>query len=167
MNQLFQKVTQTLKAEVGLKCTEQQVTNKWKSLKRSYKDIQDHNNKSGNDKKTHPFQNELDEIFKQKPTITPVATASSSTSSEESGKECKNEKKGIKRKHPHPHDDKSPEKECRSKIRHTQVSEVVSFLKNYAEKQEKRYVEESNRQERMHAERLSVFKDLIDAMKNK
>ena len=121
---MFQKLTQTLNAEVGLKCTEQEVINKWKSQKRSY--ILSHNNKSGNDKKTHPFQNELHEIFKQKPTITRVATASSSTSSEESGKECKNEKKGIKRKQPH--DDKSPEEECTPKIRHTQVSEIVSFL---------------------------------------
>ena len=81
MTQVFQKVTESLKAEVGLKCTKQQVANKWKSFKRSYKDVKDHNNKSGNDKKT----------------INPVTTASSSSSNvcEETGKE----KREMKRKH--------------------------------------------------------------------
>ena len=43
VNQMFQMITETLQAELGLQCSEQQVNNKWKSIKRSYKDIQDHN----------------------------------------------------------------------------------------------------------------------------
>ena len=102
-------------------------------MKRSLKDVKDHNNKSGNDKKTHPFQNELDVILKTKPTISPVATASSSSSTvcEESGKE-KSAKREMKRKHQL--DEKSNEEESTSKTRHTRVPEVVLFLKSFAGK---------------------------------
>ena len=49
------------------------------NLEGSYKDVKDHNSKSGNNKKMHPFQNVLDEILKTKPTISRVATSSSSS----------------------------------------------------------------------------------------
>ena len=66
MNQLFRDIASKLARELGMSCTEQQASNKCKSLKRSYKDIEDYNNKSGNDRKTHPFQSELDAILKKK-----------------------------------------------------------------------------------------------------
>ena len=165
MNQLFRDIASKLARELGMSFTEQQASNKWKSLKRSYKDIEDYNNKSGNDRKTHPFQSELDAILKKNPNITPVATASStsSTSNEEGKDREMNDKKGKKRKHTL----ETNEEESVVKSRHTQVSEVVAFLKDYAEKQEKRYEEESSRQERMHNERMGIFKELINTFKDK
>ena len=71
-----------------------------------------------------------------------------------------NDKKGKKRKHTL----ETNEEESVVKSRHTQVSEVVAFLKDYAEK---RYEEESSRQERMHNERIGIFKELINTFKDK
>ena len=46
-------------------------------MKRDYRSVIDHNNKTGNDIKTHPYLDEMNEIFGHKPTLKPVAVASS------------------------------------------------------------------------------------------
>jgi len=47
------------------------------NMKRDYRSVIDHNNKTGNDRKTHPYLDEMNEIFGLKPTVKPVAVASS------------------------------------------------------------------------------------------
>ncbi|CAH1170822.1 unnamed protein product [Phaedon cochleariae] len=51
---------------------------KLRSLKKTYKAIKDHNNKSGNDRKTWQYFNIMDDIFSKKAWCMPVAVASSS-----------------------------------------------------------------------------------------
>lgn len=48
-NSLWQAITKELNGE-GLKLTKQQIINKWKSLKKKYKEINDHNSKTGADR---------------------------------------------------------------------------------------------------------------------
>ena len=144
--------------DTGVVADEGQCCNKWKSLKRSYKEVRDHNNKSGNDRKTHPFQKELDEVWLAKPNITPVAIASSSTGNHEEPPEPI-EPTSKKRKGEHLDKDGGKTK------RHSGVSEVVNFLHGYAEKQEKRYTEETSRLQKMHDDKMGMFKNLMDALK--
>ncbi|XP_018405844.1 PREDICTED: uncharacterized protein LOC108782162 [Cyphomyrmex costatus] len=66
-----------------LKCKGHNITGlmcaaKLRSLKKTYKSIKDHNNKSGNDRKSWQFFEIMDEIFSKKAWCVPVAIASSS-----------------------------------------------------------------------------------------
>ncbi|EGI63034.1 PREDICTED: uncharacterized protein LOC105148519 [Acromyrmex echinatior] len=54
--------------------TGQQCKNKI-GLKKTYKNVKDYNNKSGNNKRTWPYF-EMDEIFRQKPWVTPILDSS-------------------------------------------------------------------------------------------
>ena len=47
------------------------------NMKRDYRSVIDHNNKTGNDIKTHPYLDEMSELFGLKPTAKPVAVSSS------------------------------------------------------------------------------------------
>ena len=40
-----------------------QVETKWKNATKKYRDVADHNNVSGNDRKTCPFYDELSEVL--------------------------------------------------------------------------------------------------------
>lgn len=55
-----------------------QVSNRYKTLMRSYKQVVDNNKKTGSAEKTHAYKNELGEVLKDYPKIRPVHTLSSS-----------------------------------------------------------------------------------------
>lgn len=57
--------------DFNVSATTDQVSNKWKSLLRGYKAVKDNNRKTGASKKTHPYENELDEILENDPNVTP------------------------------------------------------------------------------------------------
>ncbi|KAJ8300619.1 hypothetical protein KUTeg_022138 [Tegillarca granosa] len=80
---LWDKISNKLKG-YGYTYTSEQVAGRWKSLLRAYKNIRDHNNKSGNSAKSYEFEKELDEIFAADPAVTPKFTLETkpSTSSE-------------------------------------------------------------------------------------
>ena len=63
-------------------------------MKRDYRSVIDHNNKTGNDIKTHPYQDEMNEIFGHKPTLKPVAVASSMVKNQME----KTQRKGLKQR---------------------------------------------------------------------
>ena len=50
---------------------------RWKTLVTGLKKTKDHNNKSGNDRKTCAFEKELDIMFEGNPSIKPAASSSS------------------------------------------------------------------------------------------
>lgn len=59
--------------------TAEQCDIKWKSLKRTYKSIKDHNKKTGNDRRKWEFFYALDKFLGKKPEVTPVAVCSTAT----------------------------------------------------------------------------------------
>ena len=63
--------------EKGYAYNSEQVSGRWKSLTRAYKNVKDHNKKSGNNKKSFEFESQMDDLFGDDPTIVPVVTASS------------------------------------------------------------------------------------------
>lgn len=63
---------------MNLHLTEIQVSNRYKTLMRSYKQVVDNNKKTGSAKKTHSYENELGKLLKDNPNIRLVHTLSSS-----------------------------------------------------------------------------------------
>lgn len=75
---VWMKIATQLTKTTGKKITPEQVDNKWKGFKKTYKKIKDHNNTSGSDRKQWEFFNAMDDLLGKKPEITPVAVCSSS-----------------------------------------------------------------------------------------
>ncbi|XP_047520457.1 uncharacterized protein LOC125059859 [Pieris napi] len=74
--QVWNKISQDMKKK-GYDVTGPQCHSKIRSLKKTYKSTKDHNNKSGNNRKTWQFYDIMDEIFGKKAWCNPVAVASS------------------------------------------------------------------------------------------
>ena len=55
-----------------------QCEGKWKTLTQAFRKCEDHNSKSGNDRRECPFYEELSEVYGYRPNVWPYATASSS-----------------------------------------------------------------------------------------
>lgn len=58
--------------------TWEQVENKWKGLRRTYKKIKDNNNSTGRAHQSWEFFDKMDEIFSRRPETNPISRASSS-----------------------------------------------------------------------------------------
>ena len=72
---LWEEIAREMR-EQGYDYTGPQCETKFKNLKQGYTKTVDHNNKSGNDKKTCPYFEELSHIFVMTPCVTPVALCS-------------------------------------------------------------------------------------------
>lgn len=75
-NDIAKRMTEKGYSYSGIQCS-----NKWKTVKREYKNTVDHNNKSGNDKKSCKFYEELNDLYGTKPSTTPSYTMESTQSS--------------------------------------------------------------------------------------
>ena len=73
---IVEKMAKTL-AEAGFTRTFSQVREKIKQLKQNYKKIKDNNNKSGNNRKTCKYFEELDKILGDRPITTPPSVIES------------------------------------------------------------------------------------------
>lgn len=72
------EIAANINKEMNLHLTEIQVSNRYKTLMRSYKQVVDNNKKTGSAKKTHSYENELGKLLKDNPNIRLVHTLSSS-----------------------------------------------------------------------------------------
>ncbi|XP_074114033.1 uncharacterized protein LOC141537097 [Cotesia typhae] len=70
------KISDQLRAH-GHNVTGPQCQSKFSGMKKTYKKIKDHNNKSGNSAKHWPYLTLMDELMGDKPFISPLATCSS------------------------------------------------------------------------------------------
>lgn len=61
---MFQEIAANINKEMNLNLTEIQVSNRYKTLIRSYKQVENNNKKTGSAKKTHAHENELGELLK-------------------------------------------------------------------------------------------------------
>ncbi|XP_033758049.1 trihelix transcription factor GT-3b-like [Pecten maximus] len=178
---VWDNISTVLKSS-GYTITGEQVAGKWKSLTRAYKNVKDHNNKSGNDTKTFEYEEELDTILKYDPVITPKFTISSSSASSSSA--SSSTMKRPRSTSPSLDTDEeiddnfSVTSQCseesgsssskvivkeKPKSKHPRRSngnEVVEVFKTYVQDQK----EEWKKRERMHEERLDVMKSLVKAL---
>nr|XP_012216362.1 PREDICTED: uncharacterized protein LOC105668519 [Linepithema humile] len=61
---------------------------KFSGLKRTYKTVKDHNNKSGNGTRKWPFLSHMENLLGSKPFMSPVSTISSTGKGSQSPSEC-------------------------------------------------------------------------------
>lgn len=75
---LWMKIATEINKVTTQKYTPEQIDSKWKGLKRTYKKIKDHNNRTGNNAKKWDFFAAIDAFMGKKPEIQPIAVCSSS-----------------------------------------------------------------------------------------
>ena len=154
---------------------------KWKSLTSAYPKAVDHNNRSGNDRKECAFFNELSDVYGYRPTVNPVATASSSGKGDSLSGNTKGEDKGegneivclvpspsgTKRKLAGQDDSTIPKVKSR---RRKSTDEMVSWLdecKKEKAAQEEQRLKEMKDMHREQMELLGGFLEVLKDMKNK
>lgn len=158
---LWEEITKSLNSR-GYNYTTKQVEGRWKTLTAAYRRVKDNNNSTGRGKKTLEFEQELDEIFAErhdtKPTFV-ISSSSPSASSSSSATEVAelsdsgepSEKVGVGK---------------RKRKSQSASTKVIDFLKDYGEQEDKREKERMEKAERMHGEKMSLFKSLLDVMNN-
>lgn len=75
---MWLKIAVEIGKTTGKVYTADQVDNKWKGLKKTYKNIKDSNNKSGNKANKWEFFYAMDCFMSKKPEVAPLAVCSSS-----------------------------------------------------------------------------------------
>lgn len=75
---MFQEIAASINTEMNLNLTEIRVSNRYKTLMRSYIQVVDTNKKTGSAKETHAYENELRELLKVNQNSRPLHTLSSS-----------------------------------------------------------------------------------------
>lgn len=126
-----------------------QCQSKFGGLKRTYKSIKDHNNKSGNGTRTWPYFTLLDGLLGVKPYISPIATVSSTGKRDQPEEESSSSSTSTS----------SP---CRDhpKKKQNYLSPIDKVLSSI---EENRKVAEANREKR-HREKMDQKKEAIDLL---
>ena len=130
----------------------EQCEGRWKTLVRSVKKVSDHNSKTGNSLKTHPFEKQLDFLVK-KPNIRPSYVIESTNDSDSDFSEGN---KSLS----------APPAPTAAKRKRSNVSEVLDALKEHIALQDKRHEENMKKQDEMHNERMTVMKGFLEVFKD-
>ena len=86
---MWQKIVEVLNIN-GCPATWIQAESKWKNLTKRYRDTVDHNNVSGNGRRTCQFFEELSDIYGYRPNVNPVVTMSTITPPKRKADEIEN-----------------------------------------------------------------------------
>lgn len=158
-------------AEKGYSYTAEQVNGRWKSCVRAYKNIKDHNNKSGNDKKEYEFQKELDAIFGNDPIVQPVKVLTSGRKRKLDDDNAYNSDEDAQQQQINTSSELTPPSldavpstsgtQCKTRSTAKDLTKVVS---DYIQYQKDEKLQAVNRQKQMHSEKMQKFDSLIDVM---
>ncbi|XP_012217563.1 uncharacterized protein [Linepithema humile] len=152
---IWDEISITL-VEKGHLTTGPQCAAKLRSLKKTYKSVKDHNNLSGNDRRTWQFYEIMNEIFSKKAWCSPVAVASSTGLSIKQDKDS-----GFIETI----SDSSEGKVCSPKTRESSKENVCSLLKRkLLQKTEQEEAKVKRHKERMEMDEkfLSVLTKLVE-----
>ena len=163
---LWNKIAELMKLH-KYSYTSDQCEGRWKTLMRSLKKVTDHNAKTGNDLKKHPYEAQLDFII-ERPNIKPVYIQGSTTDSSlelddentTNADESDSDSSVSDRSTTTPPPALVPAKKKRSN-----VSEVLDVLKEHMSVQNARQQEAMQRQKEMHEERMEVMRGFLDFFK--
>ena len=148
------------------------VESRWKTMLRSYKKTVDHNNKSGNDKRSCLFYSELNNLFGFKPNVKPHATLSSSGIGDSS-------RAGTKRGHVEIDENTGGDSEVSSsskglppkKKKKEYISQatkstnsMLMWLEAYEERKVEREAARAANQEKMHLQKMDLFQKILEKM---
>ncbi|XP_033731236.1 uncharacterized serine-rich protein C215.13-like [Pecten maximus] len=174
---MWNEISANLKKR-GYSYTPDQVSGRFKTLVRGYKNFKDHQKKSGNGTKAFEYKEEMEELLGQDPAVVPVITLSStaqnatdiddSLDSSRDGDETEDTtsaasnatvSESSKRKKPNTNDPVDANKKRRCSSRADVIQSLNDLMKNQESENEKK--------EARHREKLDVLKELVGALSKK
>ncbi|CAG9770172.1 unnamed protein product [Ceutorhynchus assimilis] len=138
---VWQKIATIVSDQTKLNVSAQQCDTKWKGLKDMYKNIKQHNEKSGNDAKKWIFFNKMDEFIGLKINNSATATTSTDVDCEENTTDCNDIENDTPKR----------------------TGNLGRKRARYENTVDKRHKDKMQRQDRF----LDLFEDLVNTMKNK
>ncbi|CAG9825796.1 unnamed protein product [Phaedon cochleariae] len=150
--------------------TSAQAENKWKSLARKFKDIKDHNNKTGNAPKAWKYHQMISEIIGDRPNVEPKAGCSSIQLSNTSNSNLRNQlEEKLKEKQKKPQDTSTKEQGVKKKSskKGGSKSDLLSFLKTHENNLERREKEKLELLKSQHEELKSFMETILKNLNDK
>lgn len=136
----------------GYNITGPQCLSKFSGLKRTYKTVQDHNNKFGNGTRTWPYFSYMDDLLGLKPFMSSISTISSTGKRSRSPSECSTSSFDSCLE--------TKQKPINKKLRQSSnLEKLVEYLND-----ERKKAEESV--ERRHQENVDLRKRFLDSFEN-
>ena len=145
---IFGKIAYSFNEQCDVMVTGDQCMRKWIKLESKFKEIEDHNNHTGNDKKTMKFHEELSECLGSDRKVTPVLTlesANNGTEQSDSEDESSDAARAKVKRPP------------RKRKSHSSATEMLSFMKDYTAKREKVEEEKVRLMREMQEEKKTFF----------
>ena len=161
-NVAWQIIAEKFNLTSSVKVTGEQRSNKWKKLEEKYKNVKEHNDKTGNDRKECDFQQELEEYFGTDPKIIPTATVSSLTAKPATGNTSTDDEEELPLA-----SCREPPKKKRKRRSKSSATEMIEFLTEY--KEEKRKEEEAKivLAQKLHNEKMGIMERFLDVLSKK
>lgn len=152
--EIFSRIAYSFNRQSELMVTGDQCMRKWTKLENKFKETEDHNNKTGNDKRKIKFYDKLSECIGSDPKVTPVITLESDHgtesadigSTEHSESEESSGSVHVKGKRP-----------TRKRKSHSSAAEMLSFMQEYSAKREKAEEEKVKLMREMQEEKRTSF----------
>ena len=145
----------------GCPATWIQAESKWKNLTKRYRDTVDHNNASGNGRRTCQFFEELSDIYGYRPNVNSVVTMSTITPPKRKADEIENNENNATTK-------QAPTKRHKSCLRKssTQADLLISTMNRIHSEQKEMEQNKLETAEKMHREKIELFTQFIDFLKS-
>lgn len=186
--EIFDKSATDLNAKSSTVVTGEQCMRKWGKLVSKYKEIEDHNSKTGNDQKTWKFHDEFSQCLSQDASMNPVCTMESSTegppevsdssnsrrAADSNEEESDIDESGSAEGASHESSSSSVKRVLKQKKRtrkrtksKSSAAEMLEFLHTYTEKRQKAEEEKVKLLKEMKEEKQAFFNRLLDCMEKK
>jgi hypothetical protein len=156
-SEIFKDIANEMLKEQGYNFSAEQCQNRLKTLTTKFKSVKDHNNQSGNNAKNWEYLNIMEEFFGDRPNVKPVASCSSlalanqANLEQNSGSSNSNETPTKKRKI----------------VRTTPRSEMLKWLKTYAEEEKEREERRLELASRQHEDNKQLLSQILEVFKSK
>lgn len=157
-NVAWQRVAEKFNSTSQVIVTWEQCSNKWKKLEGKYKKNQEHNGKTGNDRKDMEFYEELSDFFGSDPKIVPCSSVSSMADNSCEGDETSSDKDAAR--------SEAPKKKKKRKSK-SSASEMIEFLKEFKEDKQKEEKEKLAAVNKMHKEKMDVMNRFLNILSKK
>ena len=154
-----QRVPEKFNSTSQVIVTWEQCSNKWKKLEEKCKKIQEHNGKTGNDRRNMEFHEELSDFLGSDPKIIPCSSVSSMAKNPCEGDETSSDEEEAARS-------EAPKKKRKRKSK-SSASEMIEFLKEFKEDKQKEEKEKLAVLNKMHKEKMDVMNRFLSILSKK
>nr|XP_022324351.1 uncharacterized protein LOC111125141 [Crassostrea virginica] len=162
---LWSEITENLNKAFAANFSVAQVEGRWKTQLSAFKRHQADQGRSGNERKDFPYEEEFQDILNDRHDINPKFVVSSlssdSGSSSNTGEPCTSSGSGDP-----DIDAPQPKRKRKTSSSRTNLSQVIHFLEDYVENQNKKNDENMKKIEKMHKEKMEIFSGFLSVLRN-